>query len=147
MANYGDLHSEVTNCWSTFFAPGVRPKIFETCFALKCTELQTIASFSHIHQQAPIRNYSMQHSPSERTSYASESSLNLLVASSELSGFLSGCHFSANFRYLKKEDIHEIPITVLVRTKASCNSESFISSQRYRTRKEMTGNSNNSSAN
>lgn len=35
--------------------------------------------------------------PSDRTSYASESSLKRLLASSKLSGFLSGCHFSASF--------------------------------------------------
>lgn len=38
--------------------------------------------------------------PSERTSYASEISLNRLLASSGLSGFLSGCHFKASFLYL-----------------------------------------------
>lgn len=39
--------------------------------------------------------------PSESTSYASEISLNRFVASSGLSGFLSGCHLSASFLYLK----------------------------------------------
>ena len=40
-------------------------------------------------------------SPSINTSYASDISLNLLFASSRLSGFLSGCHFNANFLYLQ----------------------------------------------
>lgn len=44
---------------------------------------------------------SIGHSPSDNTSYASEISLKRLVASSMLSGFLSGCHFNANLRYLK----------------------------------------------
>lgn len=38
--------------------------------------------------------------PSERTSYASEISLNFFSASSLLLGFLSGCHFKACFLYL-----------------------------------------------
>ena len=37
---------------------------------------------------------------SDNTSYACEISLNLLSASSLVFGFLSGCHFSANFLYL-----------------------------------------------
>lgn len=38
--------------------------------------------------------------PSDSTSYACDSSLNLFSASSLFSGFLSGCHFSASFLYL-----------------------------------------------
>ena len=37
---------------------------------------------------------------SERTSYASATSLKTLSASSRLSGFLSGCHLRAILRYL-----------------------------------------------
>lgn len=43
------------------------------------------------------------HSPSDNTSYASATCLNFLSASSLFSGFLSGCHFSASFRYLKNK--------------------------------------------
>lgn len=42
--------------------------------------------------------------PSESTSYASDISLKRLFASSKLFGFLSGCHFKANFLYLKKKE-------------------------------------------
>ena len=43
------------------------------------------------------------HLLSDSTSYASDINLNFSSASSWLFGFLSGCHFRANFRYLMKE--------------------------------------------
>lgn len=52
--------------------------------------------------------------PSLKTSYASEISLNLLFASSKLSGFLSGCHFNANFLYLRNENMPDIALEKLV---------------------------------
>lgn len=42
-----------------------------------------------------------QHLPSDKTSYASDISRKRRFASSKLFGFLSGCHFNANFLYLK----------------------------------------------
>ena len=55
--------------------------------------------------QAPPGGHSPHapHTPSDNTSYASATCLNFLSASSLFSGFLSGCHFSASFLYLKKE--------------------------------------------
>lgn len=44
-----------------------------------------------------------QHLPSDRTSYASDISRKRRFASSKLFGFLSGCHFNANFLYLHYE--------------------------------------------
>lgn len=41
--------------------------------------------------------------PSDRTSYASDSSLNFFSASSLFSGFLSGCHLRASLLYLNEE--------------------------------------------
>jgi len=53
--------------------------------------------------------------PSLKTSYASEISLNLLFASSKLSGFLSGCHFNASFLYLWNENMPDITLAKLVK--------------------------------
>lgn len=59
--------------------------------------------------------------PSLKTSYASESSLNLLFASSKLSGFLSGCHFNANFLYLRNENMPDVALARLVKNNTTLN--------------------------
>lgn len=51
-------------------------------------------------QRLPLVKWGFLHLPSDSTSYASDISRKRRLASSRFSGFLSGCHFNANFLYL-----------------------------------------------
>jgi hypothetical protein len=106
--------------WRPSFWRGRQPLLNVSCsfhetFQACCLELHTTSHGQQPRLLLTLRTklqrhwYSNSHLPSDRTSYASEISLNFLVASSKLSGFLSGCHFSAKLRYLKKaKQIHVI---------------------------------------
>lgn len=68
---------------------------------IKCINSEYLTWFICVINEFKLNNYSEFCLPSDNTSYASDISLNFLFASSELSMFLSGCHFKANFLYLQ----------------------------------------------